>query len=139
MDDNTRAVLIGYLLIICAIAIGFWLFFLPTQIAFGKKHAYKWIILLLNIFFGATIVGWVLLMVWAIFPKDKSLISPVVSPSGNLTAGQQIAGIVKEVNGSDMLSELKKLADLKNCGAINDHEFQYMKAALFAKHNKNKF
>jgi len=42
-----------------------WIHFLPTQIAFRKQSEYRWAILVGNIFFGATVFGWVILLVLA--------------------------------------------------------------------------
>lgn len=76
VDDIALA---GFVLLLGAIA--FAAYILPTIVAFTRGHAYKWIILILNVcgFFGVT---WVVAMIWALFPSEKSLIDPVV---GNVT------------------------------------------------------
>ena len=45
------------------------IYFLPTIIAFKRSHRNRWIILLMNIF-GATIVFWVIALVWALNKVD---------------------------------------------------------------------
>ena len=42
-----------------------WIYFLPTQIAFRKQSEHRWAILIGNIFFGGTVFGWVVLLVFA--------------------------------------------------------------------------
>lgn len=55
--------------IVCAIvsgvAIVLWLTFLPTFIAYRREHPNRVPILLVNLFFGWTLVGWVAALVWA--------------------------------------------------------------------------
>ena len=48
------------------------IYFLPTIIAFKRSHRNRWIILLMNIF-GATIVFWVIALVWALNKVDDPI------------------------------------------------------------------
>ena len=57
------------------------IYFLPTIIAFKRSHRNRWIILLMNIF-GATIVFWVIALVWALNKVDDSI------KGGHQTDGQ---------------------------------------------------
>jgi hypothetical protein len=41
------------------------LFFLPTIIAFRRDHRNRWVIFLINLVFGVTILGWVGALIWA--------------------------------------------------------------------------
>ena len=45
------------------------IYFLPTIIAFKRSHRNRWIILLMNIF-GATIILWIIALVWALNKFD---------------------------------------------------------------------
>lgn len=47
----------------CALVL--WITFLPTFIAYWRAHPNRVPILLLNIFFGWTILGWVAALIWA--------------------------------------------------------------------------
>ncbi len=67
-------------LVILFLFLGF-LYFLPTTIAIHRNHSYKWVILGINVI-GFWIVPWVIAFIWAVWPKDKSLIDPV---AGNVT------------------------------------------------------
>lgn len=57
--------IIGILLIVLAIAIGLAVYFLPTIIGFKRNQPNKVSILLLNLFLGWSLIGWVIALVWA--------------------------------------------------------------------------
>jgi hypothetical protein len=42
------------------------LYFLPAIAAFVKNHDRKWLILLLTLLLGWTIIGWFILLIWAL-------------------------------------------------------------------------
>jgi hypothetical protein len=42
------------------------IYLLPAHIAFSKQSEYRWAILLANLFFGATVIGWVILFFWSL-------------------------------------------------------------------------
>ena len=43
---------------------------LPAIIAFTKRHRNRWVILIINIAFGATVIGWLIALVWALNKVD---------------------------------------------------------------------
>ena len=49
--------------------IGLAIFFVPTIVAFKRSHRNRWVILLMNIF-GATIILWIIALVWALNKFD---------------------------------------------------------------------
>lgn len=53
------------------IILGLVVYFVPTMVAFKKKHLNKTAILLLNLFLGWTFVGWVVALVWSVKKTDK--------------------------------------------------------------------
>lgn len=57
-------------------------YLLPTIIAYRRKHAYWHVIFALNVIGGVTGVGWIVAIIWAVWPADKSLADPVL---GNVT------------------------------------------------------
>jgi hypothetical protein len=60
MDHFDDLVFIGVIfLIIGAIYIA------PTFVAFRRNHPNRWIIMVINIAFGGTVIGWGIAMVWA--------------------------------------------------------------------------
>ena len=58
------------------------IYFIPTFIAFQRRHIYKWVILGINTFAIAAGVPWLAAFIWAVWPTNKSLIDPI---AGNVT------------------------------------------------------
>lgn len=56
--------------------------FLPSYIAFSRYHPARWAILLVNIFFGWTLIGWVITVVWALSAQPAVVVSPHYPPGG---------------------------------------------------------
>lgn len=52
------------------IAVG--LYFMPTIVAGYRHHSSVFLILILNVFFGWTMLGWLLLLIWACFGDQYS-------------------------------------------------------------------
>lgn len=48
-------------------------YFLPTIVAFSRRHRNRWIILAINLVFGATLLGWVLALIWALNKVDDPI------------------------------------------------------------------
>jgi peptidoglycan/LPS O-acetylase OafA/YrhL len=73
-----------YILIFFVSIIGIAIFFLPTIIAFKRSHRNRWIIFLLNIF-GATIILWIIALVWSLNKIDDPIKGgqPVVGQPGD--------------------------------------------------------
>ncbi len=61
-----------YLAITLVSVIAIAVYFLPTIVAFKRSHRNRWIILLLNIF-GATIILWVIALIWAFNKVDDPI------------------------------------------------------------------
>lgn len=57
------------LLIIFAIFVAIYIYFLPSIIAGGKKGV-DWMFIL-NLLFGGTGIGWFILLVWALSAEKK--------------------------------------------------------------------
>ena len=58
------------------------IYFIPTFIAFHRRHIYKWVILGINIFAIAAEVPWLAAFIWAVWPTNKSIIDLM---AGNVT------------------------------------------------------
>ncbi len=66
--------------ILVAFAISVLLYFLPTIIAFRRDHPNKMMpILLLNLFLGATVIVWVICLLWA-FSRPQTVICNAAAP-----------------------------------------------------------
>lgn len=51
---------------IAAIAVILVVIFVPTIVAFRRQHPNRWLIFVVNLAFGGTVVGWVAALVWAL-------------------------------------------------------------------------
>jgi uncharacterized protein len=127
------------------------IYFIPSVIAFKRNHEYKWVILALNTFGGFTGIIWIAVLVWAIYPHNKSMLDPLVGPvtgRGSRNAGDPLGeanfglkrGYSNEsgkqpaiYNKSDIETELEmleKLHALKVSGAISLEEFEERKNSI---------
>ena len=64
-DDNWFS--LGLFLIV-VVVFGF--FSIPTIVAFSRRHRSRWAILVLNVAFGVTLIGWVIALIWALNKVD---------------------------------------------------------------------
>lgn len=108
------------------------LYLLPTFIAFYRQHDYRWIILATNVILGGTGLGWLIVFVGAIFPRNKSLADPFLgNPTGTgdrnaeHTLGE-VRATADEVRSEKlgMTSALDRLASLAEKGVITPEEFE---------------
>ncbi len=62
------------LIILFSLVVGLFLYFVPSFIAFGRRHPHRLAILLVNLIFGWTLIGWVGTLIWALLtPEDGSI------------------------------------------------------------------
>jgi hypothetical protein len=106
------------------IAILFIPYWIPTIVAFWRKHPSKAGIEALNFFLGWTFIGWVLALVWAFSDNTgrapaQTVVNTTVAPSG--APGSASGGLADELN---------KLAVLHEAGALSDEEFGRAKVNL---------
>ena len=47
------------------------IYFIPTFIAFHRVHRNRWVIFILNLVFGVTILGWLIILIWALNKIDS--------------------------------------------------------------------
>lgn len=47
-----------------------WLYMVPSTVAYKREHPWKEPILVVNIFLGWTVVGWVLCLAFAVWRKE---------------------------------------------------------------------
>lgn len=48
------------------IALMLTLYVVPTVVAFSRRHPNRWPILIVNLAFGATLIGWLIALIWAL-------------------------------------------------------------------------
>lgn len=71
MENSTKALLIAILIMIVIVLVFIVLYLFPSVIAIKKKHKDLIKILIINIFLGWTIVGWIISLVLAINMQNK--------------------------------------------------------------------
>ena len=116
-------------------------YFLPSYVAFdlkiiddvlkGKKHRHRWLILLLNLFVGYTLIGWIILLIWS-FRPGKILDIPVsitVTQTDSVNSEKPL-NIPPEKTPESPEDRLKKLADVKEKGLIDEDEFKSKKEEI---------
>lgn len=106
-------VLIGILLVllfIIGVVLGAFIYFLPTYVAGKKDHSNFVIILIVNLLFGWTLLGWLVCIVWACIDTSNNEIN--------------------NTNSSNKYEDLEKLQKLKENGVISESEFEIEKQKL---------
>ncbi|UPK38205.1 superinfection immunity protein [Bradyrhizobium sp. 186] len=107
---------------------------MPSIVAFRRNHPNRWIILVINVAFGGTIIGWGVAMVWAMRAAHR-----VDSASSGGESGLNLfINDVRKIQVVDppplpqtsLSHELERLHDLLVRGAISRTEFDGLKAKL---------
>jgi len=71
MDIETMETLLVLAAIIGAAIIAALVYFIPSIVAYRRNHKYTLPIFIANIFFGVTLFGWVLLLIFSILNEFK--------------------------------------------------------------------
>jgi len=124
LNDFT-AVLVGILVVILVLAV----LAAPGVIAIRRESPYKWIILILGftapVFLG---VSWLVAIIWALWPKNRSLIDPVAgNPAGGERNVGDMAGEIAQrftnsSGGGKLEKRLAEIDSLHARGIISDEE-----------------
>ena len=93
----------------------FMLYFVPTFVAFARKHPSKGAILALNLLLGWTVLGWIAAFIWSFTNPSKPQV--VIANQASLS----------------MVEELEKLANLKEKGLLTEEEFNKKKQEILRK------
>jgi hypothetical protein len=120
-------------------------YFIPTYIAFVRGHPNRWVIFLLNLVFGITILGWFGCLIWAsnavhrpvgyksaggesglnLFVNDEKQVR--ITPAVPVVATKSTEPVATSVDSSE---RLEKLAKMHLDGLLTAEEFQTLKAKL---------
>lgn len=106
----------------------------PTFVAFRRNHPNRWIILVINVAFGGTIIGWGIAMVWAM----RAAHQVGTTSSGGESGLNLFVNDVRKIQivdppplpATSPVQELERLHDLLVRGAISQVEFDGLKAKL---------
>ena len=121
---------VGLTLFLIAIAA---VYALPTIVAFRRGHPNRYVILVVNLAFGGTIIGWGIALAWALHAVHR----PEDARSGGESGLNLFINDPKKVQlveppplPSSMGQELERLHRLLAEGALTQAEFDGLKAKL---------
>jgi hypothetical protein len=136
-------ILLYVIVFLALIILGLLINFIPSFIAFQRQHPNRWAILVINAVFGATGIGWLGALIWALrivhLPGDGD------QSRGGQSGLNIFANDVKRIellppsrafqptDGSartQVIAELEKLIRLRDDGFITISEYEKMKAEL---------
>jgi hypothetical protein len=128
-DDTVFIIVLGLALLIAAIV-----YIIPTIVAFRRNHPNRWIILVINVAFGGTVIGWGIALVWAMRAAHRV----GSTSSGGETGLNLFINDVKTIRVGEppplpqnsAAQELERLHGLLVRGAISQVEFDGLKAKL---------
>jgi ATP-dependent Zn protease len=58
---------------IIILLLSIFVFFIPSIIAFNRQHRNRWVIFVINIVFGFTLLGWLVALIWALNKIDSPI------------------------------------------------------------------
>lgn len=128
VTDLSLLALIGFVALI--------VFLLPTIVAFMRGHPNRWPIMLINLVFGLTVLGWFGTLIWAMGAVHKSPTGSNGGESGlNLFVNDpqaiRIASSPETPSEAQQLTErLHNLKQLEVDGAISAEEHQQLRGSL---------
>ena len=70
METNSVDVALYVVIGVTVLAVILYVHFLPAIFAFRRRHPSRTAILLLNLIFGWTLIGWVVALLWALAGYD---------------------------------------------------------------------
>lgn len=131
--DSNDAVTVLFLLVGALIA--FCIYFAPALIAFKNKHSNRWVIAALNVCVAPTLIGWVLLLIWA--KKAAHRVQGSDGTDGGESGLNVFANDVTHIrlegqSNTTLAVELVNLERLRARGALTDSEFSRAKERLLA-------
>lgn len=130
MQDNS-----GFLILLAMFGIvAAIIFAAPSFIAFRRQHPNRWAILLINVVFGGTILGWGVALVWAL----KAIHRPGGTSSGGESGLNIFVNDIKKVQvveppplpSTTASQEIERLHTLLSRGAISQTEYDGLKAKV---------
>lgn len=107
------------------------IYFLPTIIAMRRRHANRWLILVLNTLFGATGLGWLGTLIWSLHAVHRADTGWRGGESGLNFVGNDAAHL-PSANPAAVLSsadatELRRLKTLLDQQAISEAEYRSLR------------
>lgn len=108
---------LGIFVILMLILVGLGIYLIPTLIAYSRKRQAKTIVLIINVFFGWSIIGWCIALFIALTKDDEP--DTVVVRNYNTNS-----------NTSTNFDQLIKLNELLEKNVITKDEFELEKSKI---------
>jgi hypothetical protein len=128
-DDTAFIIFLGIAFLIVGVV-----YIMPSIVAFRRDHLNRWIILVINVAFGGTIIGWGVALAWAMRAAHRAGSTSSGGESGlNLFINDVKRIQVVEpppLRQTSVSHELERLHALLVRGAISQTEFDGLKAKL---------
>lgn len=127
-DQDAEAIGI-LILVLIFIAI----YFIPCIVAFSRQHPNRWVILIINVLFGGTGIGWLGSLVWAFSAVHRSPSGSHGGESGlNVFANDPVQVQIDPArpNGPlfrDAAAELTRLKALYDAETIDEGEYRRLR------------
>ncbi|MCJ2084161.1 superinfection immunity protein [Methylobacterium sp. J-090] len=137
------------LFMLALVPLGWAFYLLPTIIAFRRRHPNRWLITAINVFLGATGIGWAGALVWAfnaahrteqadgshggesglnLFVNDVQRVSLIGAGTGPAERDAFMNGA--PLSASMAVADLERLGRLRGTGHLNEAEFASLKASV---------
>lgn len=127
----------GPIAVLLFVAIGLFVYMIPTVVAFRRRHPNRWIIGALNVTLGGTGIVWLGCLVWACGAVHKS------AEAGGSDGGesglnvfandvQKVELVDRPMAATDQVAKLERLKQLLDTQAITKDEFDLLKAKVLA-------
>ena len=126
--------------LIAVLIVGWIIYIVPTIIAFRRKHPNRWLVLVVNVVFGATGLGWLGSLVWAcsalhVGSKGNGANETRVEGYSLNPAAATLGGATKTDHSTttyptDPIERLRRLQALRDSGALDEREFKSLKAEV---------
>ena len=106
------------------------IYFVPSIVAFARAHPNRWPILVVNLVFGLTGVGWIGALIWALLAIDR----PAGGGNGGAFGLSQFADDPRSAHPPYLptppYADLARLKELLDKGAIDQVEYDQLKHRL---------
>lgn len=133
--ETGEIIVLGYLILAVIYCV-------PTFVAFSRRHPNRWLICVINMAFGGTVIGWFGTLIWALSAVHKSPTGSNGGESGlNLFVNDPVSVRVlpssadqRLVDVGDVSLTLQRLKALKEQNVISPEECENLRRELVRRH-----
>lgn len=136
-SSNEQGDVILAIVVIAILLIAAVIFIMPTIVAFYRGHPNRWVIMLINVVFGATLLGWLASLIWALHGVHRPKEGSAGGQSGlNLFVNDEKRVRITHGDGAgdlDAVREMNKIKALYEAGHIDVSEYESLRRSVLAK------